>query len=84
MIVLDPGHGAHDPGANYSSYTEKEIVLKVGNLVKQKLEAAGVKVVMTRSADTFLSLDERVEFTKKNYGELFVSIHGIQQKIHLH
>ncbi|CAM5192920.1 N-acetylmuramoyl-L-alanine amidase OS=Ureibacillus acetophenoni OX=614649 GN=SAMN05877842_101142 PE=4 SV=1 [Ureibacillus acetophenoni] len=72
IIVLDPGHGAHDPGANYSSYTEKEIVLKVGNLVKQKLEAAGAKVVMTRSADTFLSLDERVEFTKKNYGELFL------------
>lgn len=75
IIILDPGHGAHDPGASYSSYTEKEIVLKVGNLVKQKLEAAGAKVIMTRTNDTYLSLAERVEFTKNNYGELFVSIH---------
>lgn len=75
VIVLDPGHGGKDPGAVNGSYTEKAIVLKVGTLVKEKLEAAGATVKMTRKGDTFPTLQERVAFTKSNYGEIFVSIH---------
>ncbi|MER2089004.1 MAG: N-acetylmuramoyl-L-alanine amidase, partial [Sporosarcina sp.] len=75
IIVLDPGHGAHDPGASKSGVTEKAIVLKVGKLVEAKLKKAGAKVIMTRSNDTFLSLEKRTEFAKKNYAEAFVSIH---------
>ena len=75
IIVLDPGHGGKDPGAVNGSYTEKAIVLKVGTLVKQKLEAAGAKVFMTRTGDTYPTLQDRVDFTDANYGEIFVSIH---------
>ena len=75
IIILDPGHGGKDPGAVKESYTEKAIVLKVGNLVRQKLEAAGAKVYMTRTGDTYPTLEQRVAFTKNNYGEIYVSIH---------
>ncbi|MBD8038812.1 N-acetylmuramoyl-L-alanine amidase [Solibacillus sp. A46] len=75
IIILDPGHGGKDPGAVNSGHTEKAIVLKVSNLVKQKLEADGAKVQMTRSGDTYPSLQERVKFTQDKFGEIYVSIH---------
>ena len=75
IIILDPGHGAHDPGTSQNKVTEKSIVLKVGKLVEAKLKKAGAKVIMTRSNDTFLSLEQRTQFAKKNYAEAFVSIH---------
>ena len=75
VIVLDPGHGGKDPGAMSGSYTEKAIVLKVSNLVKQKLEAQGATVKMTRTGDTYPTLPERVAFSKNNYAEIFLSIH---------
>ncbi|PYF07587.1 N-acetylmuramoyl-L-alanine amidase [Ureibacillus chungkukjangi] len=75
IIVIDPGHGGKDPGAIAESATEKAIVLKVANQVKQKLEANGAKVVMTRSGDTYPSLQDRVKIADNNYGEVFVSIH---------
>ena len=75
IIILDPGHGGKDPGAVNSGHTEKAIVFKVTNLVKQKLEANGAKVSMTRTGDTYPSLQERVQFTKDKFGEIFVSVH---------
>lgn len=75
IIILDPGHGGKDPGAVNSGHTEKAIVFKVTNLVRQKLEANGAKVFMTRTGDTYPSLQERVEFTRNKYGEIFVSVH---------
>lgn len=75
IVVLDPGHGGKDPGAVNGSSTEKAIVLKVTSLVRAKLEAAGAKVYMTRTGDSYPTLPERVAFTKNKYGEVFVSIH---------
>lgn len=75
IVILDPGHGAHDPGTSKNNATEKAIVLKVGKLVEAKLQKAGAKVIMTRSTDKFLSLEQRTEFAKKNFAETFVSIH---------
>lgn len=75
VIVIDPGHGGKDPGAVSSSYTEKAIVLRVSTLLKEKLEAAGATVKLTRTGDSYPSLPERVAFTKANYGEIFLSIH---------
>ncbi|MGN7477261.1 N-acetylmuramoyl-L-alanine amidase [Solibacillus silvestris] len=75
IIIIDPGHGGKDPGAVNSGHTEKAIVLKVSGLVKQKLEADGAKVLMTRTGDTYPSLQERVQFTKDKFGEIYVSIH---------
>ncbi|WP_394188524.1 N-acetylmuramoyl-L-alanine amidase [Paenisporosarcina quisquiliarum] len=80
IIVIDAGHGYTDPGAGVKEdgnlYREKEITLNVALLVEKKLKAAGAKVVMTRSSDTFPSLQDRVDIAINNYAELFVSIHA--------
>ena len=75
IIVIDAGHGGTDPGAVRNGVTEKSIVLKVAKLVQQKLEKDGAKVVMTRESDTFPSLQDRVELSKQQHAEIFVSIH---------
>ena len=75
IIIIDPGHGGKDVGTISGTDYEKTITLKVSTLVKQKLEAAGAKVMMPRTGDTFPSLQDRVDFTNNNYGEIFVSIH---------
>ncbi|WP_235612335.1 N-acetylmuramoyl-L-alanine amidase [Metalysinibacillus jejuensis] len=75
IIVIDPGHGGKDPGAVSNGYNEKSIVLKVGNLVGQKLRTAGADVRQTRTTDKFLELQEIVDFTNRNEAEIFVSIH---------
>jgi N-acetylmuramoyl-L-alanine amidase len=75
IIILDPGHGGKDPGTVKGSVSEKSITLKVSTQVKQLLENAGAKVYMTRTGDTYPSLQDRVDFTQANYGEIFVSVH---------
>lgn len=75
IIVIDAGHGGKDPGASSNKLNEKTVVLKVGKLVESKLKNAGAKVVMTRSNDTYLTLEQRTELAKKHYAEAFVSIH---------
>lgn len=75
IIVLDPGHGAHDPGASSQGVAEKNIALTVSNLVAEKLKKAGAQVLVTRSTDTYLTLQQRTDFAKKHYAETFVSIH---------
>ncbi|MGE7790942.1 N-acetylmuramoyl-L-alanine amidase [Lysinibacillus sp. NPDC096259] len=75
IIIIDPGHGGSDVGTLYDKIYEKDITLKVGTLVKDKLEAAGAKVLMPRTGDTFSPPQKHVDFSHANYGEIFVSIH---------
>ncbi|WP_342580987.1 N-acetylmuramoyl-L-alanine amidase [Ureibacillus sp. FSL W7-1570] len=75
IIVIDAGHGGKDPGASDEGAVEKEITLKVATVVKNKLEAAGAKVVMTRTGDTYPTLEDRVNIALNHYAEVFVSIH---------
>jgi N-acetylmuramoyl-L-alanine amidase len=74
-VVLDAGHGGSDPGAVAPWAKEKEIVLNVSLRLKQLLEAQGVEVIMTRSNDTFLSLQQRSGFATTDRN-IFVSIHA--------
>ncbi|MEK4424104.1 N-acetylmuramoyl-L-alanine amidase [Solibacillus sp. FSL K6-1523] len=76
VIIIDPGHGGKDPGTMSGQAVEKSIVFKVSQLVKQKLEADGANVKMTRTGDTYPTLDERHKFATNQYGEMFVSIHA--------
>lgn len=76
IIVIDAGHGGHDPGASGNGIIEKQLTLDVSKRVEAKLKNAGAKVLMTRSGDTYPSLSARTEYAKKNYAEVFVSIHG--------
>ncbi|WP_040227722.1 N-acetylmuramoyl-L-alanine amidase [Bhargavaea cecembensis] len=75
IIVVDAGHGGSDPGTSKNGVTEKSITLKVSKLVEQKLKAAGATVYMTRSGDSFPSLQDRVDYAAQKYAEDFVSIH---------
>lgn len=77
-IVLDPGHGGQDPGAiSLRGTREKDVVLRYALTLKQKLENTGRYVVfMTRSKDTFLTLEERVRKAKVAKGDLFISMHA--------
>jgi N-acetylmuramoyl-L-alanine amidase len=74
-IVLDAGHGGSDPGAQRGSMQEKEMTLPIVLLLKHKLEADGMKVLLTRSDDTFVSLEDRVRLTNSTSPNLFVSVH---------
>ena len=77
-IVVDPGHGGHDPGAvGHSGLQEKDVVLSIGLKLREKLkEELGVDVVMTRSTDVFIPLEERTAIANKVNADLFVSIHA--------
>jgi len=77
-IVVDPGHGGHDPGAMSPTGTrEKDIVLQIGLKLSQKIrEELGIEVVMTRSTDVFIELQERTAIANKVGADLFVSIHA--------
>lgn len=77
-IVLDPGHGGKDPGAVSKSKKtlEKDLNLSVAYKLKALLEKdLKVRVLLTRSEDKFVSLQERTKFANTNKADLFVSIH---------
>lgn len=76
VVVLDPGHGGKDSGAVGASANEKTINLNVGLAVRDLLKKhKGFKVVMTRSDDRFIELQERANIANRNHGDLFISIH---------
>lgn len=75
-IVIDPGHGDHDPGAQANGLVEKTINLQVGLRVEKLLKDAGVDVVMTRRNDTFVTLSGRVAIAERANADSFVSIHA--------
>ncbi|MGJ8733708.1 MAG: N-acetylmuramoyl-L-alanine amidase family protein, partial [Cellulophaga sp.] len=76
VVVLDAGHGGHDPGNLGNGYLEKNIalniVLKAGELLSQN---PNIKVIYTRKDDTFVDLFERGEIANKANADLFVSVH---------
>jgi N-acetylmuramoyl-L-alanine amidase len=78
LIVLDAGHGGHDPGAiGPTGLMEKDVVLDVTRRVARlATEGLGVKVTMSRSTDVFVPLRERTSFANKLHADLFVSIHA--------
>ncbi|OWZ84650.1 N-acetylmuramoyl-L-alanine amidase [Natranaerobius trueperi] len=76
-IVLDPGHGGHDPGAvGPTGLTEKEVVVDVGHRTKEELEELGADVHLTREGDEFISLFNRANMANQMGADLFISIHA--------
>ncbi len=76
-VVLDPGHGGYDPGGVPGQrYSEKAAALDIAMRVRAGLIARGHRVVMTRTADVFVGLSDRVSISKRTSGSpVFVSIH---------
>ena len=76
-VVIDAGHGGHDPGAMGKLTQEKKLNLEVSQRLEQqiKLHHPDVKVVMTRKNDVFLTLQQRADIVNKNKADLFICIH---------
>ncbi|HEY7535482.1 MAG TPA: N-acetylmuramoyl-L-alanine amidase, partial [Thermodesulfobacteriota bacterium] len=80
-VVIDPGHGGHDPGAiGPTGLKEKDVTLVIAKSLKRKIEESGSefgisRVVLTRENDKFIPLEERTAIAKKENADLFISIH---------
>jgi N-acetylmuramoyl-L-alanine amidase len=80
-VVIDAGHGGHDPGAiGQSGLKEKDVTLRIAKALKAKLDKDGkkfgiTKVHLTRSTDKFIPLEERTGIAKKLGADLFISVH---------
>lgn len=74
-VCLDPGHGGKDPGNRVGANQEKKYTLLLAQEIRQQLVRAGLKVVLTRSTDTFVDLPTRPELAKRRSADLFVSLH---------
>ncbi len=77
VIVIDPGHGGVDNGTQSGTEVEKNLVLGFALILRDRIEKGGkFRVVMTRTDDTFIPLDDRVKFARGQSAALFVSIHA--------
>jgi N-acetylmuramoyl-L-alanine amidase len=75
-VVIDPGHGGHDPGAQMKDLNEAEIVLDVALRLEQLLlREQGVEVVLTRRSNVYVPLEERTAIANRAGADLFLSIH---------
>ncbi|MDH4120755.1 MAG: N-acetylmuramoyl-L-alanine amidase [Deltaproteobacteria bacterium] len=86
-IVIDPGHGGHDPGAVAFGVKEKDLVLVLARRLKQVIQERNpeIEVKLTRDDDRFIPLAERPALAKRMGGDLFISIHlnaNRQEKYH--
>jgi len=76
-IVIDPGHGGHDPGAKGKGLTEAELVLDVALRLEKLLQKVpGIEVILTRRTDDFVQLQERTAIANREGADLFLSIHA--------
>ncbi len=77
VIVIDPGHGGKDNGTSHNSINEKEITLQISKYIEQVIEAKqhNIDVELTRYEDEFVALNERIEFSRRQDADLFISIH---------
>lgn len=78
IVAIDPGHGGKDPGAiGYAGTYEKKVVLQISNRIARLINAEpGMRAVMTRSSDRYLTLRGRIKHARKLKADLFVSIHA--------
>lgn len=79
LVVIDAGHGGHDPGAisPHSGKREKDITLALARAIRDDLLASGrVRVALTRSDDSYLVLEERYGIARRLKADLFISVHA--------
>lgn len=83
VIVIDPGHGGDNLGAEYEDYTEKEMTLIVAKAMKAELEQyEGVTVYLTRTDDTGLTLEERCQYAAEVNADFLFCLHFNMSKYH--
>lgn len=75
QVVIDPGHGGNDVGAEFEGRYEKDDNLALALLVKEKLDDMGIDVILTRDDDSYISLEKRCRIANRKKALLFVSLH---------
>jgi len=76
VVVIDAGHGGHDPGNSWNGFREKGIALNIALKVGAELEKIpDIKVIYTRKSDVFVTLAGRAQIANKAEADLFISIH---------
>ena len=75
MVVIDAGHGGHDPGTSHFGLKEKYLALDIARRLKQALQNEGLQPVMTRETDQFIPLSGRPAIANRLRADLFVSVH---------
>ena len=77
VVVLDPGHGGIDPGAQTGGESEANLMLSFARQIKEDLtRAGGFKVVLTRNEDMFVPLETRISIARKAGADVFISLHA--------
>ena len=76
VVVLDPGHGGIDPGAERDDVAEKDLMLSFARALRDALVRAGAQVVLTRDDDIFVALETRVAIAHQQNADLFISLHA--------
>ena len=79
LVVIDAGHGGHDPGAisPHGGQLEKDVTLAIAKSVRDKMLKSGrVRVALTRDTDNFIVLQDRFQLARKLRADLFISIHA--------
>jgi N-acetylmuramoyl-L-alanine amidase len=77
LVVLDPGHGGHDPGAGTGELKEKALTLRLALALRDELlKEGGIRVALTRDEDRYLMLAERSSIARRLRADLFLSIHA--------
>ena len=77
IVVIDPGHGGIDPGAERDGYQEKDLVLQFARELKEALVSSGrFSAHLTRNEDEFVSLTERISRARKNDADILISLHA--------
>jgi N-acetylmuramoyl-L-alanine amidase len=77
LVVIDPGHGGHDPGAGQDVLREKDVTLALARAIRDELlEGGGIRVAITRPDDRFLALGERSAIARRLGADLFLSVHA--------
>lgn len=74
-VFIDPGHGGTDPGATFGDLIEKDIALGISLRLRDRLEAQGQKVELSRKTDFFLHLEARAKMANEWLADVFLSIH---------
>lgn len=75
-VVIDPGHGGIDPGAERDGVAEKDLMLSFAQTLRDALVRNGVDVILTRNDDRFVALENRVAIAHQGRGDLFLSLHA--------
>jgi N-acetylmuramoyl-L-alanine amidase len=76
VVVIDPGHGGIDPGAQRDDIDEKDLMLSIARALRDVLKRGGVEAVLTRDDDVFVALETRVAIAHQHGADVFISLHA--------